>query len=172
MKTKPKLNSIEKHDKESFMKFYDEYHLLVYAAIQKYCLREDLYDDVAVESLLQVYESLDVFDSSRSNISTFIYRIVRNVSYKMCERDKGSKEKIVDCDALDRMVCPSRNTFHFSILQTVLTEEEYSFIYAIYVERASIIQAALDRNMNYSTAKHLHKTILKKLETQLEEFLQ
>lgn len=164
------LNSLKKHNKKTFEKYFEDYKSLVYLGLKKYCYNENIYEDVAAEALLQLYKSLDKFDPSQAKFTTFVVGIVKNLAFKKYQRTPSVNDVLCSTTIMDTFQDTSRGVFKLSSIKRFVTDEEYEFLFEIYALNYSIKEVASKRNMNYSTAKYHHKQLLEKLRSYLEVY--
>jgi len=76
-------------DRESFMRIYDHFMPRLCLYLQGVGLPEAAAEDLAQEALLRLWQRASAFDPARSAVSTWLYRIARNLQIDRLRREAG-----------------------------------------------------------------------------------
>lgn len=166
-----KISTLKTHTIKDFEKFYKQYNDIIYAAIHRYCYNVNLYDEVASETFDRLFCALEKYDPSRADISTFIYAIVRRISIRICQREATRNIAYVQPDVLEGLAPPSRTFFKFSDLKDYLTEEEYDFIFKLYVLCMTLKQVSIELDISYRSARYRLSLIKEKVKEALNSLM-
>lgn len=77
-----------RRDRDSFMRIYDHFAPRVRLFLRGRGASETIAEDLAQEALLRLWQHADVYDPHLSNVSTWLFRIARNLYIDRCRRDQ------------------------------------------------------------------------------------
>lgn len=164
-----KFKELKCHNKETFLKYYDQYKSIVFSAILLYCSDSNLYNDIASDALFVLYKSLENYKSSKGAITSYIYEVVKHMSWRYLKKEKAHRNIEKDYETKTKIEEQTHKIFKFSSLKNILTEEEYQLIFNHYVLTKKLSVIAREMGISYNQAKYLHKLILKRIRPFLEE---
>jgi RNA polymerase sigma factor (sigma-70 family) len=90
-------NMREQEKQERFFARIKPHQGILYKVARAYCYQEEERQDLEQEMLLQLWRSIDRFDS-KSQFSTWMYRVVLNVALSY-ERERRLQQKILMVDS-------------------------------------------------------------------------
>lgn len=76
-----------KRDRDSFMRIYDHFAPRVRLYLKGLGSPEAVAEELAQEALLRVWQRAELYDASRSGLSTWLYRIARNLHIDRVRRE-------------------------------------------------------------------------------------
>jgi RNA polymerase sigma-70 factor (ECF subfamily) len=86
------MNKFERQFKQKggieFSKFYNEQYPKLVLYLNNWTNNIDLSEDIASEAFMQCLKKIDTFDSSKSQVHTWLYTIAKNMTIKKYKDDK------------------------------------------------------------------------------------
>ena len=159
----------ESQNKIQFMKLYDFYAPRLKSWLQGMARDADVAEELAQETLLMVWRKAHQYDATKAAVSTWIFRIARNLYLDQLRRDKARKlredstaDLVEDrtADAGDLMVDSSR-------LKEAIKElppNQAQLLYQSYFEGKSHQQIADETGMPLGSVKSTIRLAFQKLE--------
>ena len=89
-----------RRDRDSFMRIYDYFAPRVRLYLKGLGSPEAVAEELAQEALLRVWQRADLYDPARSSLSTWLYRIARNLHI---DRIRGEPQWVAVQDELERL---------------------------------------------------------------------
>ena len=147
--------------------FYKKVYGYLWGKVQNDVLAEDLTSIVFVK----IYEKLDIYDESKSSISTWIFRITHNA---LIDYYRGRKvfeempEEIPEesSSVEDEILCSEQLELLADALSEI-PERERDLIVLKYYKGCTLKEIASMMNMSYANVKLVHNKALMNLRTKL-----
>jgi len=164
----------ERRDRDSFMRIYDHFAPRVRLYLRGLGSTESQAEELAQEALLRLWQRADRFDAMRGSVSTWLFRIARNLHIDRVRREplwQSIGEEWIDEDI------PPANTTERHVEQTDLAARidtlpavQARLLRMSYFEAKSHQEIADELVMPLGTVKsHLRRAFLK-LQSGLKEF--
>jgi RNA polymerase sigma-70 factor, ECF subfamily len=130
-----------------FNKFYKKYLPKLNYYLTSYCKDTDLADDISAESFLKALDEIDKYDNTKSQFSTWLFTIARNITLqKMKEVNRFS--------SIDRQIDDEGSTIKDFIGETDNEDKEKNEFDQLNWEKGQIVLKAIDN------LKTPYKTVL------------
>lgn len=100
------------HDRDSFMRIYDHFMPRVLRYLMGLGCAETVAEELTQEALLRVWNRAESYDAARSTLSTWLFRIARNLYIDRVRREPHWIEMQEGLDALDGEADPSIHHAH------------------------------------------------------------
>lgn len=133
---------------------------------------ENKAEDFASDVFIKIFDKYDSFDSSKSNLSTWIYAIARNFLFDYFRQNNTELEyndDIYSGDENDEDVCNSDNLERLADALETLNPKEKQIIVEHYYNEVPLSTICKEMGISYIYAKVLHAKALKKLKEKLEK---
>ena len=136
-----------RRDQDCFMRIYDHFAPRVRLYLRGLGAPEAIAEELAQEALLRLWQRADSYDPARSTLSTWLFRVARNLHIDRLRRETHwTAVEIQDDDGLE--FCQETEDPDFSSAESYAAHADLNER----IERLSAIQARLIR-MSYFEAK-------------------
>lgn len=134
-------------DQASFMRIYDHFAPRVRLYLRGLGAPEMVAEELAQEALLRLWQRADSYDAARSTLSTWLFRIARNLHIDRLRRENHWLAVDIDAEDAPQFEQETENP-HFSSAESYAAHADLNER----IERLSATQARLIR-MSYFEAK-------------------
>ena len=161
-----------RRDQDCFMRIYDHFAPRVRLYLRGLGVREAVAEELAQEALLRLWQRADSYDPARSTLSTWLFRVARNLHIDRLRRERGHLR--ADVDAVDLQSEPdscaaepsAAEAFadHVQLQRRIhaLSPVQARLIRMSYFEARSHQDIALELGMPLGTVKsHLRRAFLR-----------
>jgi len=161
-------------DKQSFIKLFEHFAPRIKSYLMKGGAREDAADELAQETMLNVWNKAESFNPSRAAASTWIFTIARNKKIDALRR-RGNPHLDVELDAegpnalRDENLSPSETLIRADETAAIseaikkLPEEQAELIRQSFFEGKSHGEIAAEKNLPLGTVKSRLRLALERL---------
>lgn len=158
-------------DQQQKDEIYRNYSKKVFYYMLGKGLNESDAEDLTANVFVKVYNKLDGFDSSKSSISTWIYRITQNtvIDFFRARKSFGElSEDIVYVDENFDKLAQTETLTELAQALMQLDERSRSLVVLVYYDGMTLKEAAEKTGMSYSNSKIIMKKALGTLKKILE----
>jgi RNA polymerase sigma factor (sigma-70 family) len=156
-----------RRDRESFLRIYDHFMPRLVRYLQGVGCTLTTAQDLAQETLLRLWQKADYFDPSRSHLSTWLFRIARNLRIDRLRSESHWLYMQEDIDGLDAdggEISPEASAEHLELQRAIerLPAVQARLIRMAYFEAKTHQEIADELHMPLGTVKsHLRRAFLK-----------
>lgn len=150
---------------------YRAYNKKVFYYIIGKGINETDAEDLAANVFVKIYNKIDDFDSSKSSISTWIYRITQNTVIDFFRAKKSFEElseEIVYVDENFDKLAQTETLTELAQALMELDERSRALVVLVYYDGKTLKEAAEKLGMSYSNSKIVMKNALGTLKKFLE----
>jgi DNA-directed RNA polymerase specialized sigma24 family protein len=145
----------EERDREAFARLFDHFAPRINAYLMRQGAPNGLAEEIAQDTMIVLWNKAHLFDSSKSSVSTWLFRVARNRRIDLIRRDKS--------DRID----PNDPIFHPSPMEA-LRPEQLDLIRKAFFEGLSHSEIAERSGLPLGTVKSRIRLAFKKLRDALE----
>ncbi|OIQ27940.1 MAG: RNA polymerase subunit sigma-70 [Bacteroidetes bacterium MedPE-SWsnd-G2] len=158
---------LEKEDSSAINLLYENYADSLYGVILKITIHEEIAEDALQETFVKIWKNAKSYDSKKSKLFTWLYRIARNTAIDKLRSYKKRFDKEVQIDKSDVYILPTSNLNQDVIdLKKHLAsiDQKYQIVLkALYFEGMTQQEASEELNIPLGTIKSRLKIGLREL---------
>ena len=164
-------------NKLSIENIYNEYHLKVFSYINARVKNQTEAEDITADVFVKVISSIETYDDSKAQFSTWIYTIASNavrdylrkvsVKYKhSCDNSEVFLESVIsDEESVDEKLFREESLELLAEALETLSERERLIVVLHYYKNVSHKEIALQLSLTYANVRYLNHQALKKIKT-------
>ncbi len=164
-------------NKLSIETIYDEYHLKVFSYINAKIKNQTEAEDITSDVFVKVISSLETYDDTKAQFSTWIYTIANNavrdylrrVSVKnkySCDNSEVFLESVIsDEESVDEKLFKEESLDLLADALEVLSERERLIVVLHYYKNVSHKDIALQLSLTYANVRYINHQAIKKIKT-------
>ena len=161
------------YSKEDKERIYLDFRKKVFGYIFNKINDREESEDLCQDVFVKVYENLDKFDESKSNLSTWIFHITKNTLtdyYRTRKVNTELSEEIPDAEMYDELdsIYKEETLEELAEALTELSEKERNVIVLHYYHNMTLKDIAEKMGYSYVYIRVIHDAALKKLKEKLD----
>ena len=162
-------------DKLAFAELFDHFAPRLNAYLQRQGTDRQMAEEIAQDAMIVLWNKAHLFDSQKSSISTWLFRVARNRRIDLLRRDKSDRIDPNDPifqpsapEAADTEMDATIRDERVRLAMANLREEQLVLIKQAFFEGLSHSQIAEQSNLPLGTVKSRIRLAFKKLREELE----